>query len=181
MRPTSDPEGRRTDAGRSDDPARLRPRKDDRLKPLIAADRLVGADFVETPSLSLPGPFAEFEDRGGEAAGGDLVERVEVEVDSDQCEEATGLAVARPVNLVVPVGLIPSQSFGGVEPAQRRDEAGLKQLAMEPELLAGGVDVHLLDEQANRTPEDQPDDEQAYRKNAQHDEVVHTQIPAESP
>lgn len=169
------------DASRSDDPARLRPRKDDRLEPLIAADRLVGSDFVEPSSLSLPGPFAEFEDRGGEATGGDLVERVEVEVDSDQGEEATGLAVSRPVDLVVPVGLVPSQSFGGVEPGERRDEAGLEQLAMEPELLTRGVEVQFLDEQADRTPEDQPDDEQAYRKDAQQDEVVHTQIPAESP
>lgn len=181
MRPTSDREVRRADANRSDDPARLRPRKNDRLEPLIASDRLVGSDFVETSSFSLPGPFAEFEDCGGEASGGDFVERVEVEVDPDQGEEATGLTVSRPVNLVVPVGFFPSQSFGGVESGERRDETGLKQLAMEPELLAGGVDVQLLDEQADRTPEDQPDDEHANRKDAQQYEVVHTQIPAESP
>ena len=81
---------------------------------------------------------------------GQVVEGVGLEVDTDQGEQAAGLAVAGPEDLVVPVGVFPAEPLGGIDLAERPEEPGLQPFALLAEQLAGVVDVHLLGELAER-------------------------------
>ena len=81
----------------------------------------------------------------GESSNGSAVE-----MDADQGEEPAGLPVAGPEDLVVPVGVLPAEPLGGVDPAEGGEEAGLQPLALLAEQLAGVVDVQLLGELPER-------------------------------
>src|SRR5438045_739869 len=93
---------------RSEAPAGM---EHDGLEPLVAADGLVRADLVEALPLGEPAPLAELEQGGRVPAArvGQVLERVGIEMDADQREQAAGLAVAGPEDLVVPVGVLPAE------------------------------------------------------------------------
>ena len=79
-----------------------------------------------------------------------------LEVDADQGEQVPGLPVARPEDLVVPLGRLPPLALRRVGVAQGRDEPRLQPFALLVEQLARVVHVHVLDDLPEGTPEDQP-------------------------
>src|SRR5439155_4929504 len=87
------------------------------LEPLVAADGLVGPDLVEPLALGEPASLAELEQRGRVPAAGvaQVLEGVGIEMDADQGEQAAGLAVAGPEDLVVPVRLLPAEPLDRVD------------------------------------------------------------------
>src|SRR5512135_1157352 len=145
------------------------------LEPLVAADGLVGPDLVEPLPLGAPAALAELELGGGVAGSGlgQVVERGGVEVDADQGEQAAGLAVAGPEDLVVPVRLLPADSLGRVDLGQRAQEPRLEPLALPAEQLAGAIDVQLLGELAHGAPYDDPGDDQAGGQDHHPDQQPH--------
>ena len=66
-------------------------------------------------ALDAPVALAKLEERRGVPSARELVERAGIEVDADQGEQVTGLPVARPEDLVVPLGRLPALAFGGIE------------------------------------------------------------------
>ena len=69
---------------------------------------------------------------------------------ADQGQEAAGLPVAGPEDLVVPLRVFPPRTFGGIDPAQGGHEPGLQPLALVVERFAGLVDVEIFEELSKR-------------------------------
>ena len=110
----------------SANPARIGRGHGHRLKPRIAADRLVGPHLVQTLPFGVPLPLAELKNRSGQPLCLKQFKRPGLEVNAYQGQQAPSLPVPRPENLVVPLGRFPPLSFGRIDVAERRDKPGLE-------------------------------------------------------
>jgi len=156
-------------------------RQHDLLVSLALANRLVGADFVKPFALNPPPTVVELENRGRVSVGGVKLKRTRIEVNADQGEKSPRLAVASPENLVVPVGRFPTFSERRVGLTERRDEPGFQPFAVLTKEKAGVIDVHIVNDLAERPAENQPGRKQANRQDAGPDDISHNRIPGEPP
>ena len=115
----------------------------DRLEPLVADECFVRPDLVQASAFGEPLPLAVFE-QGGSMPGwglGVASESLGLEDDSDQREDSAGSAIPGPNDFISPLGLVPAESFGGFLAVQSRYEPGFEPFALEPELIAGSIEV----------------------------------------
>lgn len=149
----------------------------DGLIPAVAAHGFVGPDLIEPLPLGLPTPFMEIEDRRGVTADLRLLERVRLEMDADEGEEMTSLAIAGPQNLVMPLRILPAQAFFTVEPGEAGDELRLEVLATVSERFPGLVDVQVFEKHSQWSMQDAPRGNDAEGKDAGPDQPSHVKNP----
>jgi hypothetical protein len=139
--------------------------RDDRLEPLVPADRLVGPNFVEPLPVGQPPPVAELEEGGGMPGRGlgKFLERVRIEVDLDHRKEPARLAVASPEDLVMPVRIFPAEPFERIDPSQRSEKSCFKPLALLAKEQASVIDVNLFSEPPRGSSDNQPESDNARR------------------
>jgi len=77
---------------------------------------------------------------------GRVVERVGLELDPDEGQQAVGLPIPGPADLVAPSGVVPPQGFRRVGGGQGLEESGLEPLATLAEEEAGPVEPDAVDE-----------------------------------
>jgi hypothetical protein len=148
-------------------------RNDDLLKPLISTDCLVRSGLVQVLTLNAPTAFAKLEKCGRVSAAQEILERAGLEMNADKSKQVARLPVARPQNLVVPLGGIPSLAFGSVDFGEGRDEPCFKPFALLVEKSARVIDVNVLDDLAERSPQDHPGHDRTSTKYARADQQTH--------
>jgi len=153
----------------------------DRFESLIAADRFVRTHLVNSLTVGAPIPSAKLEERRRMPGHGRQVERLGLEFDADQREQMVSLTVARPQDLVLPLGFFPTLPFHGLGQTQRRNKSGFEPLAPLVEKSAGALDAHIFDDLPDRSPQDQPRDQKANGQDAGPDQERHGQFPAHIP
>ena len=121
-----------------------------RLVPPIAAHHLIGTRLVEPLTLGVPVPLAILENRGRQPAETKMIEGIRLEMNAYKGKEAPGFPITSPENLVVPLCVLPSRSFGRIDPAHCGHEPGLQQFPLMVKRLAGLVDVKIFEELAER-------------------------------
>jgi hypothetical protein len=151
----------------------------DRLVSLAFADRLVRTDFVEPLALNPPPALVELENGGCVPVGVGKLERTRIEVNADQGEQAAGLPVTGPQNIVMPMARFPSLAKGRVGLTENRDKPGFKPLTMLVKEKPGVIDMHIFDDLANRPPQNQPGRQEANYQDAGPDEKSHDRIPGD--
>ena len=156
-------------------------RHHDLFEALVAADRLVGTHFVQALALGTPLALAELEERRRVPSPRELVKGAGVEVNADQGQQVARLPVARPENLVVPLGPLPPLALGWINLAKGRDEAGFQPFSLLVKRCASVIDMDILDDLAERPPQDHPAHEHAQRQDAGADQQSHGITPAYLP
>jgi len=122
----------------------------DRLIPPIAAHDLVGKRLVEPFPFGVPMPLSILENRGRQPAEGKMIVGISLEMDAHEGQEAASFPIASPEDLVAPLCVLPSRTFGRIEPAHCGHEPGLEQLALVVERISGLIDVKVFEELAER-------------------------------
>ena len=81
------------------------------LRPTASSGRISSRRLA----LDVPPALAELEEGRGVPSAREQVERAGLEVDADQGQQVPRLPVARPEDLVVPLGRLPPLALGGIE------------------------------------------------------------------
>lgn len=147
----------------------------DGLEPMVAEECLVGSGLVEP--LAFGNPAALLELKKGRGVPGGAIGQVEygigVEVDADQGQQLPRRPFSGPHDLIVPVGVFPADALQGIILGQRGEEASLQPFTLLAEQLAGPVEVDLLDDLPDWPPADQPEGDEADRKNPSPNDPPH--------
>ena len=160
----------------SADATRIGLSDDNHLESLVTADSLVGTDFIDPLAVDKPLGFAKLEERGRVSSFLGKVEGAWLEMNADQGQQVARLPVARPEDLVVPVGRIPFLSFDRVGHDEGRNEPGFQPLSLLMEQHTRVVDVDVLDDLAKWPPKDHPGYEPTKRQDAGPDQQSHGQF-----
>jgi hypothetical protein len=126
----------------------------DRVVAPVSAEGFVGAEGVDALAVGDPVTFAIFEQ--GRRVSDGVFEGIGVELDADQREQAPGLAVASPADVVLPVGVVPAGCFERIGPGEGAEEPGLQPLALLAELEAGLVEAEGVEEVTERPGRQEP-------------------------
>lgn len=114
--------------------------KPDRHELLVPEEGFARPDLVEMSAIGPPPatPILE-ENRGvpGGMIGKIHKEGIRFETDRDQGKQAASPAIARPDDLVLPLGIVPMASLDRIDATQGIEEPGFEPLATEPELPLG--------------------------------------------
>jgi hypothetical protein len=153
----------------------------DRLVPLAFANGLVGTHFVEPLAVDPPTSLVELKNGGCMPGGMGELEGSRVEVNADQRKQTARLPIARPENIIVPVGRFPPFAEAWIGLAENGDEPCFKPLAVLVKQKPRVIDMHILDDLANRPTQYQPSCAETNRQDAGPDEISHDRIPGDLP
>ena len=131
-----------------------------------------GAGLIDPLTVRAPAALTKLE-QGRRVPGGGLpqvVEDLTVEMNAYQGQERPGLAVAGPQDLVMPVGVFPTNPLDRVDLRERSEEPGFEPFALEAKKFSSVVDMELFGELTNGSSQDEPADDDAGRNHASPDD-----------
>ena len=140
---------------------------DDRLEVAVPHHGLDRLKSVQVMAFGVPAAFLVDEQGGGIALRFVITVVAETlgrEANADQSEEAPALAISRPNDLVLPVGVFPAKAFDRIRPGQRGEKTRFEIFALPPELVAGKTGVACLEHRPHRPAEHKPGGKAANRQ-----------------
>lgn len=157
-------------------------RQEDWLESFVMNQRFIWANLIETFSVRMPFPVSKLEKRCRVSrlgiGIGIIVERLFVENDANQGEQASRPPISGPNDLVMPVAFIPSKFFDGISPTKRREESGFQPLALKTKLVASAIDAEIFENFAQGTLDHKPGGKDANRDKARPEHRRHRKSPS---
>lgn len=125
---------------------------------LVAKNRLIRTSLVDPFSFREPSPFAEFKEGRGVARTRvrEIFECIGIEMDADQGEETSGLAIPSPEHFVMPVGIFPTVALVGIELGECAQKTRFEPFALEPKEFTCVIDMHFFGELPSGSSNDEP-------------------------